>query len=87
MKNYVACAIVAVNEGYIKNPIKFSPRKRSSVGSCKDKIKKVVSGITFSSGGWSSDEDTSTQTKLTLPMFYENEARRVFKNWRKHRFH
>ena len=38
-------------------------------------------------GGWSSDEDTSTQAKLTLSMYYENEATRVFKNWRKNRFH
>ena len=76
-------ATVPVNKGYIKNPVEFSPLKSSTA--LKKKPIQVVSGIIFSSRLQSSDEDT-TQSKLTLNEYYENDPGRVYKHWRKHRF-
>ena len=76
VRKYVQFARTAVYKKHIRSPLELSPQKTS----CKKKDRKLVSGILFESGGWSSDEDNAAGNMVTLEEYYEDEALRVFKS-------
>ena len=77
-EKYVEFALTAVRKNFRRNPLILSPQKSSSTA--KKRHSKVVSGILFESGGWSSDEDNVQGKTVTLEEYYEEEASRVFRN-------
>ena len=85
VEKYVTFATTAVNRTYIKDPLVMLPLKPSSP--IKKKSSKIVSGIIFESGGWiSDDEGCSPEKKVSMADYYGEEAKRVFRSYRKQKF-